>query len=319
MTAVRALAAGLREDISNPSGGCTTSHGTATVRRMNGTVSAAWAVAINGWILCNLAQGNTPQTAYTRRQHLQRTARSIGVLDPWTITPAVLLPWYERQPWATETKRAYRTTLRGFYHWGVESDLIDASPAVYLPKIQPAKPRPRPAPDSVYLPALAAADARETLMMRLAAEHGMRRAEIAQVHSRDVIEDLAGWSLIVHGKGSKDRDVPLLDDVAHLLRALPPGWAFPGDDNGHLSPRWVGKLVNRLLADDWTMHKLRHRAATKWWEASGHDTFHVQELLGHASPTTTRLYVPIIDSKLRRIVNDAATGPPGPQQSRLAA
>ena len=139
------------------------------------------------------------------------------------------------------------------------------------------------------------------LMIRLAAECGMRRAEVAQVHSRDLVEDLTGWSVIVHGKGSRDRTVPLPSILAHELRELPPGWAFPGDDSGHLSPRWVGKLVGRLLPEGYTMHSLRHRAATRWYGVN-HDLLTVGDLLGHASPVTTRLYVRVPDEARRALV-----------------
>lgn len=273
---------------------------------MTHLLTEGWKAAIVGWIAFNQAQGNSPATCRTRREHLQRLARTIGVVDPWLVDAEQLVTWFAAQPWATETKRAHRTTLRGFYGWAVAQGHVATSPALALPRIRPATPNPQPAPDSVYLPALGAATARERLMLRLAAEHGMRRAEIAVVHSRDLVEDLTGWSLVVHGKGGKDRVVPLLDDVAALLRALPAGWAFPGDDGGHLSPRWVGRLLNRLLAGDWTMHKLRHRAATRWWDASEHDLFVVQSLLGHASPATTRVYVAIEDQRLRATVRAAA-------------
>lgn len=135
---------------------------------------------------------------------------------------------------------------------------------------------------------------------------GLRRAEIAQVHSRDLVEDLAGWSLVVHGKGGRVRVLPLPGGLARELRRLPAGWAFPGDDGGHLSPRWTGKLVNRLLTPPWTIHSLRHRFAARVWEASGADLFVVQELLGHASPVTTRVYVPVTGDKLRAAVEAVA-------------
>jgi integrase len=173
--------------------------------------------------------------------------------------------------------------------------------------VRPAPPNPRPAPDQVYRPALAAAGRRERLILRLAADHGLRRGEIAVVHSRDLVEDLDGWSLVVHGKGGRERLVPLLDDVAAELRSLPDGYAFPGRDGGHLSPRWVGRLVTRLLEGDWTTHKLRHRAATAWWEASGHDVLTVGELLGHADPKTTKLYVRVPTAHLRGIVERAVS------------
>lgn len=126
------------------------------------------------------------------------------------------------------------------------------------------------------------------------------------MHSRDLVEDLDGWSLLVHGKGGRERVVPLTAEVSRQLRGLPAGYAFPGNDHGHLSARWVGRLINRLLVDDWTIHKLRHRAATAWWEESGGDVFAVGELLGHADPKTTKVYVKVPGARLRAIVNGAA-------------
>lgn len=100
--------------------------------------------------------------------------------------------------------------------------------------------------------------------------------------------------------------VPLLDSVARDLRALGPGWAFPGDDGGHLSPRWVGTLVGRLLPEGYTMHKLRHRAGTKWLDETENLAV-VQDLLGHADPKTTRAYTRPNARRMREaVVNGAA-------------
>lgn len=266
-----------------------------------------WSVAISGYLGGMLALGTAPSSLDLRSYQLGRLARMLDDVDPWAVTPAALVAWAASVGhWAANTRRSYRTTIRSFYGWGVDSGRVAVSPAVALPRVRPAPPNPRPAPDRIYLPALAAATPRERLMLRLAGDHGMRRGEIAVVHSRDLAEDLAGWSLLVHGKGGKERMVPLLDDVAVQLRRLPEGYAFPGRDDGHLSPRWVGRLVSRLLEGDWTTHKLRHRAATAWWEESGHDVLTVGELLGHADPKTTRLYVKVRDARLRSVVVNAS-------------
>jgi len=124
------------------------------------------------------------------------------------------------------------------------------------------------------------------------------------VHSSDVSEDLLGYSLLVHGKGSKKRVVPLTDALAYQLRQLPHGWAFPGDDAGHLSPRWIGKQVAQLLGGGWTMHKLRHSAGTGFYLHG--DLAIAQKLLGHASPATTLVYVKLPDERLRETVRRAA-------------
>lgn len=142
-------------------------------------------------------------------------------------------------------------------------------------------------------------------MIRLGGEAGLRRGEVAVVHRRDLREDLLGWSLYVHGKGGRDRVVPLTDDLAReVLDATREGYAFPGRVDGHLSARWVGRLVADALPDDWTMHPLRHRFGTLTHNVHK-DLLAAQQLLGHATPTTTRLYVKITDDYLRETVNAA--------------
>jgi integrase len=128
----------------------------------------------------------------------------------------------------------------------------------------------------------------------------MRRAEVAQVHRRDVVEDLLGWSLVVHGKGSKDRIVPLPSDLARVIRSAD-GYLFPGRIDGHLSPRYVGKLVARALDDGTTMHQLRHLCATEVHRETK-DLRLVQAMLGHASLATTQRYVAVDDAAMRAAI-----------------
>lgn len=270
------------------------------------TMSAAWGAALSDWTLFAHCQGWADSTIRTRLDQLRHLARRIGVDDPWQVEPLYLATWFGRQRWAVETRRAHRTTYRGFYGWALATGRVLESPAVALPRVRPAVPRPRPTPDQAYRVALAGAGRRERIMLRLAAETGLRRAEVAQVWpARDLLEDLDGWSLVVHGKGGKDRVVPLPALLAADLRALPAGWAFPGDVDGHLSPRWVGTLVGRLLPEGWTMHSLRHRFADRTHEVE-RDLVVVQELMGHASIVTTRAYVPVRRDRLRATVEAAA-------------
>jgi site-specific recombinase XerD len=139
------------------------------------------------------------------------------------------------------------------------------------------------------------------------AEGGLRRSEVAQVHARDVHETSGGWTLTVHGKGDKEREVPIPAGLAWDLRTkCMGGFAFPGQHQGHLSPLWVGKRISRLLPEGLSMHGLRHRFASVAYDRS-RDLLGVQKLLGHASPTTTQVYVLIPDDQLRTIV-DAVAG-----------
>jgi len=150
--------------------------------------------------------------------------------------------------------------------------------------------------------AIEGSDCRVSLMLRLANELGMRRAEVAQVYpANDIVRDTAGWSLMVHGKGSRNRVLPLPGDLADELRSAPPGYLFPNRRGSHLSPHWVGTLVSRALADGTTMHQLRHLCATEIHDQT-HDVRLVQVLLGHSSLATTQRYIAVDDTKIREAI-----------------
>ncbi|MFR9869466.1 tyrosine-type recombinase/integrase [Corynebacterium striatum] len=118
---------------------------------------------------------------------------------------------------------------------------------------------------------------------------GLRRAECARVRACDVEAVGRGYELRVFGKGGHVRLVPLPPHLARRIKSAR-GYVFPGEVDGHISPGWLGKLVSRILADEYTPHKLRHRYGTVAY-ADSHDLRAVQELLGHASLSTTQVYV----------------------------
>ncbi|WP_236995101.1 tyrosine-type recombinase/integrase [Gordonia phthalatica] len=127
----------------------------------------------------------------------------------------------------------------------------------------------------------------------------MRRGEVAQVHpGNDLVWDANGWSLVVHGKGMKQRILPVPDDLASALQSVDDGFLFPSPTGGHLSAHWVGTLVSRALADGTTMHQLRHLCATEIHNET-HDVRLVQTLLGHASLATTQRYLAVDESRMR--------------------
>lgn len=217
--------------------------------------------------------------------------------SPLTTTTEDLVHWMAAQTWKPESRKGYRNTVHSFFTWMQSTGRRADDPTEKLPTIRRPKPKPRPCPDRYILAALGKADDTERLMIRLAAECGLRRAEIAKVHSRDVMDDLLGRSLIVTGKGDKQRIVPLPDDLADLIQASG-GYLFPGRWSGHVEQSYINRHVSRLLPDGWGCHSLRHRYATKTYEQT-HDLFLVARLLGHASVETTQIYVAMPDSRLR--------------------
>lgn len=263
------------------------------------TTAEAWGSEITSWRLALNAMRLSEQTIALRSYHLRRLARAGLAPSPWEVTASALLEWSGSHEWRRETARAVRSSIRRFWAWGVSTGRTTENVAEVLPMIPPDQPRPRPAAPDVVTRAMGTADQRVALMLRLANELGMRRGEVAQVHpERDLVKDLVGWSLIVHGKGSRNRVLPLPTELAETLQAAPEGYLFPSPNGGHLTPHWVGTLVSRALADGTTMHQLRHLCATEVHDQT-HDLRLVQTLLGHASLATTQRYVAVDDSKVR--------------------
>jgi len=269
-------------------------------------VTAEWLSVIMGWETYLRAANRPETTVYLRTYHLRRLAAEHPDRGPWELTFEELLAWLGLHAnWATETRRAYRASVRGFYSWAVLADHLSASPAALLPAIRPPRGKPRPASERILSAAIATADERVRLMLQLAAYAGLRRSEVARVHTRDVVEDLDGWSLRVTGKGQHIRVVPLSPALARELRTLPAGWAFPGPAGGHLTPAHVGKLISRQLPEGWAAHTLRHRFATTL-RARGAQLDVIRELLGHARVETTLIYSEVPQDAMRTAVMLAA-------------
>jgi integrase len=210
---------------------------------------------------------------------------------------------------SVDHRHGQRAALTGFYSWCVDNDVVLASPAAKLPKVKSSQPRPRPAPDAVWVELLAKAAPRERLMSLLACEAGLRRAEVAGLHFDDLVRDQEGYLLIVRGKGDKQRVVPITMRLAsHLRGHCRGGFVFPGQIDGHLSPDRVGRLVSKLMPPGWTMHKLRHRYATRGFNGT-HNLLAVQEALGHSSVATTQRYTAVTLVDVRAVSEAAASAP----------
>ncbi|MDO5535599.1 MAG: tyrosine-type recombinase/integrase [Propionibacteriaceae bacterium] len=225
--------------------------------------------------------------------------------DLAAVTATDMVAWLAQPGWAANTRRSNHAALRSFYGWAHAFGHVATDESRRLVSVKVPPPTPRPAPESVVKRGLLAAAPREHLMVELAARMGLRRGEIARIHTRDVVEDLVGWSLRVHGKGAKVRVVPMPDHLADLIRSKPDGWLFPSRTGGHLTEGHVGVLIARALPHGWTAHTLRHRFATTAY-AGTRDLLAVQALLGHSRPETTRGYVQLPQDALRAAIAAAA-------------
>ncbi|MEA2821757.1 MAG: integrase/recombinase XerC [Bradyrhizobium sp.] len=160
--------------------------------------------------------------------------------------------------------------------------------------------------------------ARDAAVMALLYGSGLRISEALGLKRRDVPEPGAGDVLIVTGKGNKTRMVPVLQNVLALIQAyvaicphpLPAeGPVFLGSRGGPLSPRIIQLTMERLrgalgLPDSATPHALRHSFATHLLTRGG-DLRAIQELLGHASLSTTQIYTGVDTERLFEVYRTA--------------
>lgn len=223
-------------------------------------------------------------------------ARNLGK-PPTDVTPNDLIRLFASREWKPETRKGYRNTISTFFGWMCMTGRRSDDPSKDVPRVKKPRAHPHPCPDKHILIALSRATEPEKTMLRLAAECGLRRSEICAVHSDDVMDDLGGKSLIVNGKGDKQRIVPLPDDLAVQVEHAH-GYLFAGRWRGHVEASYVGRHISRLLPEGWSAHSLRHRYATRTYAAT-HDLFLVAELLGHESVETTERYVAMPPDRLR--------------------
>ena len=256
-----------------------------------------WRRSIEGWTDTLKAAGLSAQTIKSRRYKMVHLAALLMPSGPEDVTTEQIVQVFARQQWKPETRKAYRNTISSFFRWLYKSGRRSDDPSLDVPRVKKPHAHPRPCPDRYIAAAMEMATTSERLMIRLGAECGLRRGEIARVHSDDVVADNAGRSLIVRGKGDKQRIVPLPDDLAGIIMDAR-GYLFPGRFGGHVEESYIGDHISRLLPDGYAAHTLRHRFATTAYAAT-HDLFVVAELLGHESVETTEHYVAMPDGRLR--------------------
>lgn len=274
--------------------------------KLNVIPSQAWGEPLDAYLIwmrsAQRSAGTVKQHSYALRRFAVDTQ-----LDPYPVTAAQLAAYLgslaELSPAALRTKRQ---ALRGFYSWGRLTGRWPDNPALQLPTIRASVGVPRPAPEHSVRVGLSSADERVRVMIMLGTQAGMRCREICRVHTSDLQRDLVGWSLLVHGKGGRQRMVPIPDELAAYIRRHDEGYLFPGQIDGHLSAGRVSVLISRALPPGVTAHQLRHRYGTRAYQLGGRDLRAVQTLLGHASIATTQIYVAVEDDAVRRAALAAA-------------
>lgn len=216
------------------------------------------------------------------------------------------------------------STLRGFFAFLDRRDLVH-NPAVGAVKApRPPRTLPKALAADEALEALGTAAelqdepwlaARDVALLTLLYGCGLRLGEALSMTRRDIPK---GETMVITGKGRKQRMVPVLpvvrEALADYVRKCPyplaaEGPLFLGARGGALNPGVVQRQMRRLrallgLPETATPHALRHSFATHLL-AGGGDLRTIQELLGHASLSTTQRYTHVDSARLSRVYRDA--------------
>ncbi|MGH9368846.1 MAG: tyrosine recombinase XerC [Thermoanaerobaculia bacterium] len=219
------------------------------------------------------------------------------------------------------------STLRSFFRWACREEFLERNPAKGLPspRVPRSLPRAMTLADTESLLSAQMEDAvrgRERALFELLYATGLRVSEAAGLDLEDV--DLSSRLARVTGKGSKERIVPFGEEAEDALRAWLPVRAllrsarrmgeageplFVNRRGGRLTTRSMARLLKRRLAaaglpQDISPHALRHTFATHLLQA-GADLRAIQELLGHASLSTTQKYTHLDAARLQQVYRSA--------------
>jgi site-specific recombinase XerD len=290
----------------------------------NGHPSAAWRRALATFDADLRARAAAARTRRAYASDLAEFAAwcARSGLDPRDVTHHALRRYVaavsERRV-APATLARKLAALRGLFRSLREHDVIAASPADLLPAPRRAARLPtvlKPAEVTRLLdriPASTPLEARDRALFELAYAAGLRAEELVDLNVDSV--DFDAEQVRVEGKGGKTRLVPAGEDalrsLARYLERARPALAA-GDGHPAL---FLSKSGRRLSTSDvrrrlraWaarvgvpgalTPHALRHSFATHLLEG-GADLRAIQELLGHASISTTQVYTRVESGRLR--------------------
>ena len=239
---------------------------------------------------CNRAQ----TTIDIRRTYLSKLSRDLGPFS--TIKAKPLRRWLadpERDLEAS-SQGVLLSAFHSFFNWAQREKRLKKDPTLRIEKPATPKGEPHPITDIDREKALVNADELMRCWLLLGSLAGCRCQEIALMSREDVrVETMTLF--VAHGKGRKQRHVPLAPALLEALNA----WGMPPAGRlWDLTPQQMSKAINAYLhglnakrvdGGVATAHSLRHWFGTQTYRASK-DLRLTQVLMGHSSPQTTAGY-----------------------------
>lgn len=214
------------------------------------------------------------------------------------------------------------SAVKAFYNWWAERDGFDATSVLSMRAPKHLRRLPRPLSETGAKDMITGVgthderdwvQARDMAVVTLLYGCGLRISEALNLTANNLpLPD----TLRITGKGGKEREVPVLpaaqEATAKYARLCPHDLApntpmFRAIKGGQLGPRAVAKVMETTrmqlgLPSTATPHAMRHSFATHLLDAGG-DLRAIQELLGHASLSTTQAYTAVDTARLMEVYN----------------
>lgn len=248
------------------------------------------------------------------RGNLRAFAEFVGETPARNLRPEHIERFLASTPIARSTARQRFSQIRTFCKWLRRRGYVKHDPTADLKAPQ----QPRSVPRAYRAEAVAqllniCPDSRARLICLLEVQEGLRACEVSRIELGDI--DFADRELIVHGKGGRERILPLSTQTWHALSVYLIEHPAPaGALIRSFQPPFLGLSAPYLahMVSGWLMatgvrgggHGLRHTMATQLLRESKADIRDVQMALGHASLSSTSIYLPFSDAKRLRQVMD---------------
>ena len=251
----------------------------------------------------------------------------VGSFDPLAIDSDLIRMWILQlmeQGNKPSTVNRKLSSIKSFYRFLQKKEILDINPAFYLqgPKMQQRLPSFVKHSDMLKV---LSSDSftddfegrRNLFMIELLYLTGLRTQELVMLKDSEV--DLSSNLLHIHGKGSKDRLIPISDKTNKLFREYieirnaeienRAPYLFVRKNGKQLYHRMVYAIVNKHLSEVKTLsvkspHVLRHSFATAMLN-NGAEINSVKSLLGHASLSSTQVYTHVTFKELKKVYNNA--------------
>ena len=210
------------------------------------------------------------------------------------------------------------SALRGFYKFLMLEKIITANPTanLELPKRNRALPKFLTV-EEIELLISSAGDIRNSLRLRAMIEllyaSGLRVSELCELPMSGIL----GNKLLIHGKGAKERLVPMHDAAIHALNKwidargdTDSKYVFPSNGKtGHITRDGFFKILKKCAVlsgidpNHVSPHVLRHSFASHLL-AGGANLRAIQTMLGHEDISTTQIYTHVMPEKLKETVSN---------------